>query len=325
MTELSDELLVAYVDGQLAHDQSLAVERVLRNDEVAARRVEEMQVAHSRLEAAFEAMLANELDTLVGVAGPVPQAEPALEPRRSWSLFHHGGAMAVIGIALAMLTAGAVAGYNLRAMPEPVALVPPEKVPFVTGSLAPRDWQDDLVIAHGLLSRDSLSVGLESQANLELLGFHLGNVVGTELQIPDLGPFGLTFKRAQLLERKDQAIVQLAYLPLKGDPVALYAQWDKGDDSAAKLTQNDDLSAAQWRQGNITYLLAGRMDPAAMEKLAGNVRTQIAERNSLASALPEPLSAAGARAMTSDPAPSEVFTGSAAPPPAPEAQPDARH
>ena len=39
MTELSDELLVAYVDGQLARAQTKAVEKVLKQDEVIARRV----------------------------------------------------------------------------------------------------------------------------------------------------------------------------------------------------------------------------------------------------------------------------------------------
>ena len=39
MTELSDELLVAYVDGQLADKQASAIEKVLAQDDVIARRV----------------------------------------------------------------------------------------------------------------------------------------------------------------------------------------------------------------------------------------------------------------------------------------------
>ena len=60
MTELSDELLVAYVDGQLARTQTHAVEKVLERDDVIARRVDSLKDAHSRLEAAFEAILAGE-------------------------------------------------------------------------------------------------------------------------------------------------------------------------------------------------------------------------------------------------------------------------
>ena len=70
MTELSDELLVAYVDGQLERKQSRAVERVLEQDDVIARRVYALKNAHSRLEAAFEAILAGEEAI---VAPPEPQ------------------------------------------------------------------------------------------------------------------------------------------------------------------------------------------------------------------------------------------------------------
>jgi len=60
MTELSDELLVAYVDGQLARKQTQAVEKVLEQDDVIAKRVAALKHAHGRLEAAFEAILTGE-------------------------------------------------------------------------------------------------------------------------------------------------------------------------------------------------------------------------------------------------------------------------
>lgn len=309
MTELSDELLVAYVDGQLAHDQSKAVERVLEHDEVAAQRVEAMRAAHSRLEAAFEAMLANELATMTAVPGEQANEAAPAGARSVFSVLRRGGAIAVVGGAICLLMAGAVAGYALRATPEPDALVPSARVPLVTGAALARDWQDDLIIAHALFSRHSLTVGLESQGNIDLLRFHLGNVIGTEVHIPDLGPAGLTFKRAQILNRQDKAIAQLAYLPLKGEPVALYLQWDKGTDSAPAFSRTDGLAAAQWRQRNLTYFLVGAMQLPAMEKLAAYTRRQIADQKSLSSDLTVPPTAADERKAAVDPAPAEVEAG----------------
>ena len=49
MTELNDELLVAYVDGQLAKDQSQAIERVLEEDQVAAQRVEALRATLAKV------------------------------------------------------------------------------------------------------------------------------------------------------------------------------------------------------------------------------------------------------------------------------------
>ncbi len=305
MTELSDELLVAYVDGQLARDQSKAVERVLEQDEVAAQRVESMRVAHARLESAFDAMLENDFTEL---ARQPEQADAAPIQLVSdlWRNVRQGGAMAVLGGAFCLVLAGAVTGYALRGAPDASALVPEAGVPVVTGALARRDWQEDLIIAHGLFGRESLAVGLEAQGNVDLIRFHLANAIGAEIQIPDLRAAGLAFKRAQLLNRDGNAIAQLAYLPAVGDPLALYALWDKGPDATAVTRQIDGVAAAEWRQRNITYLLIARMDMAQLEPLAANVRQQVADGNSLSSELAVPPSAADARRIAVDPSPAEV-------------------
>lgn len=305
MTELSDELLIAYVDGQLAKDQSLAVEKVLQNDDVAAQRVEAMRAAHTRLEAAFDAMLASEAVSLASVQEAALPEETNTGNESAFAVLRRRGAIAVIGGAIALVMSGAVAGYALRATPEPPAL-PSARVPVVTGAALRRDWQDDIVIAHSLFSRDSFSVSAESQANVDLVRFHLGNLIGTEVLIPDLGPYGLTYKRAQILSRDDDLIAQLAYLPLKGDPVALYLRWDQGADTPVTVTQTDGVAAAEWRQRSVTYLLVARMSREAMLTLAGQVRDQIEKRNTLTSELENPLSAAAARATAVDPLPAEV-------------------
>ena len=91
MTELSDELLVAYVDGQLAREQSRAIDKVLEQDEVVARRLDALKEAHSRLEAAFEAILAGEMvEVLVS-----PTLPPPIKRKRGVSLPWIG--LAVVG------------------------------------------------------------------------------------------------------------------------------------------------------------------------------------------------------------------------------------
>ena len=102
MTELSDELLVAYVDGQLAREQTRAIDRVLEQDEVVARRLDALKEAHGRLEAAFEAILAGEMvEVLVSPTLPAP-----IKRKRGISLPWIGLAVVGIGIALAALVGG---------------------------------------------------------------------------------------------------------------------------------------------------------------------------------------------------------------------------
>ena len=102
MTELSDELLVAYVDGQLAREQTRAIDKVLEQDEVVARRLDALKEAHGRLEAAFEAILAGEMvEVLVS-----PTLPPPIKRKRRISLPWIGLAVVGIGIALAALVGG---------------------------------------------------------------------------------------------------------------------------------------------------------------------------------------------------------------------------
>ena len=126
MTELSDELLVAYVDGQLVREQTRAIDKVLGRDGVVAARVDALKEAHGRLEAAFEAILAGEVVEILAT----PMLPPRLKPQRENGLARIGLAIVGIGIALATLVGGY--GWPL-AMPKLTAL--PQTAPEI-GSIA---------------------------------------------------------------------------------------------------------------------------------------------------------------------------------------------
>lgn len=104
MTELSDELLVAYVDGQLARKQTRAIDKVLEQDDVLDARVTALKHAHARLEAAFEAILAGEEAEISGVAAPPPE-EGFWVPWRTFKIAAASAGL-VIALALAMLGYG---------------------------------------------------------------------------------------------------------------------------------------------------------------------------------------------------------------------------
>lgn len=104
MTELSDELLVAYVDGQLARKQTRAIDKVLEQDDVLDARVTALKHAHARLEAAFEAILAGEEAEISNVEAP-PVEDGFWVP---WRTFKIAAASTGIVIALAL----AILGYG---------------------------------------------------------------------------------------------------------------------------------------------------------------------------------------------------------------------
>ena len=107
MAELSDELLVAYVDGQLARKQTRAIDKVLEQDDVLDSRVTALMHAHARLEAAFEAILAGEEAEISEVALP-PREDGFWVPWRTFKI-----AAASVGIVAALALAALGYGWPL--------------------------------------------------------------------------------------------------------------------------------------------------------------------------------------------------------------------
>jgi anti-sigma factor RsiW len=283
MTELSDELLVAYVDGQLARKQTLAVDRVLEQDDVIARRVAALKDAHSRLEAAFEAILAGE--EADAVAQPAPRTGGLFI---SWGALAQGGlATGGIVFALALLAAGF--GWPLT-MPE-LARDPSGAADMMhVGSIA-RSWQEEAARAQALVSRDTLEVGLDSQSNPDLIAFQLARVVGGNLVLPDLGPQGFRFMRAQLLRFGTEPLAQLLYLGASGEPLALYAKRSEGR-AAPVFKRYGAIGGVAWVQDGMAYLLAGSEGEGSLLRLAEAIRNE-----------PKPPAAGAKPAMPAPPLP----------------------
>jgi anti-sigma factor RsiW len=278
VTELSDELLVAYVDGQLAHKQALAVDKVLEHDDVIAKRVAALKQAHGRLEAAFDAILAGEeADAL---AKPAPRAGGLFV---SWSALAQGGlAMAGFGLALLMLAAGLGWPFGTPE-PTPQASIAADMEPV--GSISYSSWQDEVARAQALIGRDTLEVGLDSQSNVDLVAFQLAQVIGPNIVLPDLGAQGFRFMRAQLLRHEEESLAQLLYLGAKGAPLALYLKRGESE-PAPRFRRHGGIGSLAWSRDGMTYLLAGEENEASLLRLAARIGK--AERAHGAEAAPQP-------------------------------------
>jgi anti-sigma factor RsiW len=263
MTEISDELLVAYVDGQLARAQSRAVERVIEQDDVAAQRVAALREAQERLEAAFEAILAGEAEALA----------PSAPPRRAKQA--RTGLTRLAGLAGLLLLAGGV-GFALHAYaPNLPGLAPPAPA----GPAVPGGWQEEAARAHSLLGRESLELGLESQGNADLMSMQLGHLFGYSVNLPSLDADGFSFKRLQFLRHEGAVIAQILYLPEEGPPLALYAKPD-GAPSPRSFARYGSAGAVSWSEAGIAYVLAGAYARPELTRLSQIIAAALA-RDSL--------------------------------------------
>lgn len=264
MTELSDELLVAYVDGQLARKQTRAVENVLDQDDVLAARVNALKHAHARLEAAFEAILAGE-EVDVSAAS-APQDDGFWVSWRAMKV-----ALAGLGVTAALVLA--VAGYGWPLSLPGLSSGSQHGAALPQAAAVEGTWQEEAVRAQALLSRQTLEVGLESQANYDLVIFQLAQILGANPKLPNLDPQGFRFVRAQALRFDEEPLTQVLYLGRKGGPLALYAK--KGEGSAA-LSQGRvrEIGTVTWAEGGVAYLLAGEVDDALLMRVATRIKLE---------------------------------------------------
>lgn len=263
MTELSDDLLVAYVGGELQRAQSLAVEKVLGQDEVLAARVDALKEAHGRLESAFDAILA-------GAAGDVMAQVPVLPPR---PVKPRGNGLTKIGMAIAgvgLLLAALVAGYGWP-------LVNPdggERRHIIPVTAVAESWQEQALRAQALLARASVEVSPESQANQDLVALQMAQALGPAAKIPDFKAEGFKFMRGQLLSFRGRPLAQILYLGAAKPPLALYAMRgeDRDDDVQPAYRAMGNLGSISWSEGGMSYLLAGEEGEETLKRLAKAIR-----------------------------------------------------
>ncbi len=306
MTELKDELLVAYAEGQLAKDQSKAIKRVLEEDQVAAQRVEALKAARAHLETAFETMMAGEPES-PPEAPANTHAEPATlkkrHPvrdflRRAAALTPLGlvgpvlvRSLAFVWVGLGGVIAGAAGGYllydQLKAEPFETVIYIPSEAP-VAAAPAPTpqapalpSWTDDIARAHLLLSRDTFSTSLLGEGNADLVGFKISKVFGKEFSIPDLSADDLVFQRAQMLQHDGVPFAQVAYLPAAGSPLALYVKASTDVARPIQVREQGALSLGTWTHRGLAMLLAGGLPEDKLRAVAHRINEQLSGGKSL--------------------------------------------
>ncbi|WP_206131616.1 hypothetical protein [Burkholderia sp. Ac-20379] len=94
---------------------------------------------------------------------------------------------------------------------------------------------------------------------------------GIAVRVPDLAAAGLTFKSVDRLRYDGKPLVQIAYLPAHGTPVALCVMKDARPDQAIAQRELHGMSVVTWRQGSLSYALIGKPDSGDLGAIARQI------------------------------------------------------
>jgi anti-sigma factor RsiW len=253
-TPVTDEELVAYLDGAIGPARREEIEAALAHDQLLAARLTRLDIDTDAIRAAFSERNASApaglLDFWAGECALVSHARAVV--LGEWL---KPAAYLVFGTVLgAALTLSNVPGWFANPGKDWHAAVANYQVLYSTATLAS--------IAH-----DTATQRMEIAA------------VAAKLELPisleALQSKGLDFKRAQLLQFKGEPLAQFAYSDPSGDPIALCVTRSGEADSGIQTAMIDGLAAAFWSKNGYGFLVIGGKRMQAVERVAGDLAAKI--------------------------------------------------
>jgi len=119
-----------------------------------------------------------------------------------------------------------------------------------------------------LYSRDTMSYVTPDPEGVGKTINDIRHLDGVALRVPDLSSAGLTFKRVQRLRFNNKALIQLVYLPQRGDPVALCVMKEPMPDQSVAQLEVSGMNVVVWRQSELGYALIGSPEGVDMNAVA---------------------------------------------------------
>ncbi|MGH8779444.1 anti-sigma factor family protein [Paraburkholderia sp.] len=106
------------------------------------------------------------------------------------------------------------------------------------------------------------------------------------LRVPDLREAGMTFSEIQRLRFDGRPLVQLVYLPARGEPVALCVMKQVGPDQPIAWRAVNGMHVVTWRQGELAYALISASTDVDLATLGRRIADRSFDQISGGSATP---------------------------------------
>jgi anti-sigma factor RsiW len=281
--------LLAYVDGELSPQECQEIEREIAVSPDLAESVAQLRLSKLPYQRAFaQQKLPPVPESLVQKIAELARAhEQAQKPASANdSVLTHDAAMppsAPVRSRLrstpAWLAAAFVAGaffcsIGLRYLPSAGlggvgANVDRASVAAAATGTSP--WVMAAANYQQLYSRDTVALfPVDLNTSAKIVG-EIRQVDGLALQVPNLTPAGLEFKRVQRLQFHNKPLVQIVYLPEKGAPVALCVMKEDEPDKVIGEQRVNDMNVVTWRRGQLSYALIGQPEGVDLAALAKRI------------------------------------------------------
>jgi len=278
MQRPSDELLVAYLDGEVEETVAVEVESWLERDPELRLRLQALTESATQIRDAFEEILREPVpDRLMAAArGRAPVADAP----KSATILSFGARLASatarkgmanrrwgLGVAaaasLSFLMIGAGGGY--------LAGTGDVTQPNATTT----SWLDNIAGYHNLLI--SSANGAEGTVFDVPAGAENEKKLPTDVRIPDLKPWGLAFQGARKLVVEGKPAFQFFYMTDNKSlgPITITVTSTTRKDVSPTFDKREGVNLLYWRHQGHGYALVGSADKGWMWGIANDIEFQL--------------------------------------------------
>ena len=283
MQKHSDEALVAYLDGELDDVERGHVEAWLAADPAVKERLAALSQSAELVRTAYAEIADEEVpERLIaaarGATGVTPEAEILVlkRPGRALPLAHHRwpiGLAAAAGLfGLIFGGAGTWLGINLLGPAHPAA-------GQQAAAAANAIWLDNAAGYYKLTvnAGDNMLIDVPASNDTQQALQKISQNLPSQMRLPDLKPWGLTFRGARLVVAEGRPAAELVYTTDNKaiGPLTLVIGASKQPDIQPTFEHRQDVNLLYWRHGGHAYALVGKSDIGWLWGIANDIAWQL--------------------------------------------------
>jgi hypothetical protein len=276
MTQLSDEFLLAYLDGQLEKGQSSDVAQIATDNAEVSRRIARLKRTQAQLIESFGAFAREEI---VPPRAPASgEAEAKKAPRAAAASARAAvssapaqkepDAVKKLLFVLAVFAGGVLGGYGATIVAGHPPPAPKDMDRPPAAVISPTSWTSDIARFHSFFPKETLTPYPDAIANPELIRFQLSKITAKALLPPDFTRQGYALYRGQTFNYRQERMMQLTYASKTEPPLTLYALPAAEADSLISIQGQGASKAASWVSDHVRFLLTAEKNEEDLRVLA---------------------------------------------------------
>jgi anti-sigma factor RsiW len=282
MTHLSDEFLLAFLDGQLEKGQTAEVSRLTSSNAEVSRRVARLKRTQAQLIETLGGFAREEIELPHNAfqfdgGEAQPRAKAGTPARAAGAEHKRPGAARQLLFICAVFASGVVGGYGATLFAPQRAALPAKIMDRPPAALfTPASWSADIAKFHSFFPKEMLTPHPDAIANPEFIRFQLSKITAKALTPPDFSHQGFTLYRGQTLKYNQDNMMQLTYSSKTEAPLTLYVLPADGySDSAISAQAFGSYKAVSWVSDRVRFLLTAEKNEEDLKVLAVIAQSQM--------------------------------------------------